>query len=580
MIYALCSIVFLLRLHLNGDLTGVCVHFVRLQHPVGVRYLSRSDFDQETSTWKQNRNVQNLLTLGFSIVTAIIKECAKAILSPKLMVIAKDLMNMLLPPISIYLDWLRLHPWFLASSRESIAMDFLSCTLNFLFSLSSSLLADRIEGEDVNQLSAQLLPEDKELFGFLPSECGISRRQVAIQQCQQEVETCDDDDDDALLDIRMCRILSFSEAFLELNGHVPPSEVMWKLQDNDDAAVSPGPILLELSPDVSDSSDSMDSRTGGRSCKWCLLTGTFDNGRCKFCGCENADKEEAHGGVVGDEEVAFLSELLLKSSAVTKSAAGLLNGVNLDEHCCSRSPPGRRGSPPRKDRSPRERIHSSSGSSSPSSDAVDSPGFAAVMAIGADKKLYDASSHPKGPTQQKCLIVIDAPNVAMRHGFHKRFSCIGIRLAIEYFVKRGHRVVGFLPDYLVRGDEVGERKRLASAGVDVPASKLPDDVALLQHMVEHGLLIPTPAQDYDDTYCIQYAGMYDGCVVTNDLYRDHVENMTGPRERKVAMRSWLAAHRISYTWVGNEFLPNPNFRYTKLLPVCCTLDWANVLWAL
>lgn len=43
------------------------------------------------------------------------------------------------------------------------------------------------------------------------------------------------------------------------------------------------------------------------------------------------------------------------------------------------------------------------------------------------------------------LIVIDAPNVAMRHGINAKFSCRGIKLAIDFFHAAGHRVVSFLP---------------------------------------------------------------------------------------------------------------------------------------
>ena len=43
------------------------------------------------------------------------------------------------------------------------------------------------------------------------------------------------------------------------------------------------------------------------------------------------------------------------------------------------------------------------------------------------------------------LVVIDAPNVAMRHGINAKFSCLGIKLAIDFFHRAGHRVVSFLP---------------------------------------------------------------------------------------------------------------------------------------
>lgn len=43
------------------------------------------------------------------------------------------------------------------------------------------------------------------------------------------------------------------------------------------------------------------------------------------------------------------------------------------------------------------------------------------------------------------LIVIDAANVAMRHGLNNIFSCKGVKLALEFFRRAGHKVVSFLP---------------------------------------------------------------------------------------------------------------------------------------
>ncbi|OQR86407.1 hypothetical protein ACHHYP_10579 [Achlya hypogyna] len=162
------------------------------------------------------------------------------------------------------------------------------------------------------------------------------------------------------------------------------------------------------------------------------------------------------------------------------------------------------------------------------------------------------------PLDRKCLIVVDAANVAMRHGLNKRFSCKGIRLVFDYYLERGHKVIAFLPDYLLQYESVGAQKRLAGVGYDVSPTKVPDDA-----MVMEGLVIATPPQDYDDSYCIQYAGRHDGCVVTNDLFRDHVDGMTGTGAQKAAMRQWLNSHRISFTWVGDEYFPNPDFRFPK-----------------
>lgn len=53
----------------------------------------------------------------------------------------------------------------------------------------------------------------------------------------------------------------------------------------------------------------------------------------------------------------------------------------------------------------------------------------------------------------------------------------------------------------------------------VRAASIPDDVSLLQQLVLEGVVIGTPPQDYDDSYCIAYAKQHDGYLVTNDLYR-------------------------------------------------------------
>lgn len=54
---------------------------------------------------------------------------------------------------------------------------------------------------------------------------------------------------------------------------------------------------------------------------------------------------------------------------------------------------------------------------------------------------------------------------------------------------------------------------------DVRASRVPDDITLLRQLISQGLVVGTPPQDYDDSYCITYARLKDGYVVTNDLYR-------------------------------------------------------------
>ena len=52
------------------------------------------------------------------------------------------------------------------------------------------------------------------------------------------------------------------------------------------------------------------------------------------------------------------------------------------------------------------------------------------------------------------MIVLDVQNIAMRHGLNKTFSCKGIEIALKYWQAIGHRVIGFLPDYLLDKEKV------------------------------------------------------------------------------------------------------------------------------
>mmetsp|Transcript_20154 Transcript_20154/g.33962 ORF Transcript_20154/g.33962 Transcript_20154/m.33962 type:complete len:1454 (+) Transcript_20154:116-4477(+) len=156
------------------------------------------------------------------------------------------------------------------------------------------------------------------------------------------------------------------------------------------------------------------------------------------------------------------------------------------------------------------------------------------------------------------LIVVDAPNVAMRHGLNAKFSCRGIQLALNFFRSAGHDVIAFLPDYYLNFERVGELRRLARLNIgDVRAAQLPDDIEVLQQLVQQGFVIGTPSQDYDDSYCITYAQKRGGYIISNDMYRDHVKRIESKELREEA-RKWVKSHVISYTFVGDEFLPNPD----------------------
>eukprot|EP00466_Bigelowiella_natans_P011025 jgi/Bigna1/143809/aug1.81_g18517 len=176
---------------------------------------------------------------------------------------------------------------------------------------------------------------------------------------------------------------------------------------------------------------------------------------------------------------------------------------------------------------------------------------------GADAKDTGTAADAVAEASNKNLLVLDLPNICLRHGNHKRFSCEGVQLAIDHFRKKGFtRMVAFLPEYLLDYEHASKHRHLIRLGLETEKkvkTKLPDNISLLLSLKEEGYVIPTPAQDYDDSYCIEYAHKHGGVVVTNDRYRDCIiEGVT---------KSWLREHLMTFTFVNDEFLPNPDFTF-------------------
>ena len=171
------------------------------------------------------------------------------------------------------------------------------------------------------------------------------------------------------------------------------------------------------------------------------------------------------------------------------------------------------------------------------------------------------------PAQQQeqaagVTIVLDGANIAVAHARGDRRSIDGIAIAARFFRTQAGvgRVVAFVPQHWA------ERGALAaSRGGE-----------LLRSMMADGTVVATPSQADDDVFFIEYARRRgsDGFIVTNDMLRDHIASaqtqrtdrggMTsdgGRRER--GLRDWCSTQLVSFTFVGDEFLPNvaaPLFR--------------------
>ena len=126
-----------------------------------------------------------------------------------------------------------------------------------------------------------------------------------------------------------------------------------------------------------------------------------------------------------------------------------------------------------------------------------------------------------------CLIVIDGLNVAK--ALDKTFSPDSLLSACTFFTLRGHAVLVILP----------HSKKWAS----------------MKEVLKDKIMF-TPAKDSDDSYAIEYARRHDGCVVSNDLYRDWIAEQNDRFEAEL----WRRTHVISFAITPQcEFIPDPRF---------------------
>ncbi|CAH8644423.1 unnamed protein product [Schistosoma bovis] len=130
-------------------------------------------------------------------------------------------------------------------------------------------------------------------------------------------------------------------------------------------------------------------------------------------------------------------------------------------------------------------------------------------------------------------IIIDGSNVSFAHGKQKEFSVQGIRLALDYFKKRGHKdIVIVVPrHYQGKGGRYFDE---------------------LEHS---GMLTYTPSRTlnqerqavYDDRVILQLAADKNAVIISNDQYRDLMSE-------NAKFRKLIETRLLPYVMSGNTFL--------------------------
>lgn len=139
-------------------------------------------------------------------------------------------------------------------------------------------------------------------------------------------------------------------------------------------------------------------------------------------------------------------------------------------------------------------------------------------------------------------IVIDGSNVAMSHGNKEVFSCLGIQLAVNFFLDRGHTTITvFVPSW-----------RKEKPRPDVPIT----DQHILRDLERKKILVFTPSKRvagkrvvcHDDRYIVKLAYESNGIIVSNDMYRD----LQG---EKPEWKRFIEERLLMYSFVNNKFMP-------------------------
>uniref|UniRef100_A0A182PRR3 C3H1-type domain-containing protein n=1 Tax=Anopheles epiroticus TaxID=199890 RepID=A0A182PRR3_9DIPT len=156
-----------------------------------------------------------------------------------------------------------------------------------------------------------------------------------------------------------------------------------------------------------------------------------------------------------------------------------------------------------------------------------------VAGVGPSSLVNEESLRP---------IVIDGSNVAMSHGNKEVFSCRGIRLCVDWFKNRGHKdITVFVPKW-----------RKESSRPDNPVK----DGEILNELEKERMLVFTPSRlvggkrmvCYDDRYILKLAADNDGIVVSNDNYRDLVQESS-------EFKKVVEERVLMYSFVNDRFMP-------------------------
>lgn len=164
--------------------------------------------------------------------------------------------------------------------------------------------------------------------------------------------------------------------------------------------------------------------------------------------------------------------------------------------------------------------------------------------VGAicDKSHAEIDAMQSNETRLLLPIIIDGSNVAMSHGNKEGFSCRGIKICVDWFRSRGHKeITVFVPMW-----------RKESSKPEAPTT----DKHILTELEKEKKLSFTPSRQvngkryvcHDDRYILNLAAENGGIVVSNDNYRELINEK--PKFKEV-----IEERILMYSFVNDRFMP-------------------------
>lgn len=140
----------------------------------------------------------------------------------------------------------------------------------------------------------------------------------------------------------------------------------------------------------------------------------------------------------------------------------------------------------------------------------------------------------------KRVVVLDAANIACAYTCSSFFSVKGLKIAMAYFEKMGHRIITIVPEKRLEQDQT-------------------DDYKAMQELHNAGKLTITPCEKmpnyyycvYDDPFILESAIKFDGAVISNDNYRDLID-------RSEEFKNIILSRVVGFTWFDDDFFLPPD----------------------